>query len=83
MYFIATLEIKDCPTQLGQREFNEEGESASLIFHIYNALFCTGNINILYSGFYVLKPIIALKNYDFFASALIKKVMYGPKFING
>ena len=38
---------------------------------------------ILNSGFCALKSIIVLKKCGFYTSALIKKRIYSPKFING
>ena len=68
---------------MGQRIFLEEGGTGILVLQIIEALFGTGKIIILDSVFCVIKYVIELKKRGVYASVLINKIIYFPKFING
>ena len=66
-----------------QKDIHEEGENISLLVCLTKDLFGTGSIIILDIILGVPKAILALKNHGFYASALMNKIRYCPKFING
>ena len=53
------------------------------MLRLCESLFTTGKVVILDSGFCVLKAIVALRKHGVFASALIKKRKYWPRFVPG
>ena len=83
MFAIELVEGKDHPKQRPAPKYNEEGKTASLLLRLCSGIFNTGKVVILDSGFCVLKAIIALKKKGVYASALIKKRRYWPRYIKG
>ena len=77
------VEGKDHPRQLGQPEHNNLGSTVGLLLRILTPIFFKGFIVILDSGLCVLKGIVELRKKGVFASALIKKRWYWPRFIRG
>ena len=59
------------------------GPTIGLLLHMLSPIFNLGFMVILDSGFCVLKAIIELRKKGVFASALIKKRRYWPKYIHG
>ena len=71
MWAVELMEGKDWP-----KELPSEGGTAGLLLRLCTALFGTGKIVVLNSGFCVLQALIALKNVGVFALAVIKKRRY-------
>ena len=68
---------------MGQQKYDDLGATVGLLLQLLAPIFFKGFIVILDSGFCVLKGIIELHKKCVFASALIKKRRYWPKFIRG
>jgi len=83
MFGVELVEGKDRPTALPQPEHEQHGKTVGLLVRLTKALWHTGKLVVLDSGFCVVKGIIALRNKGVFAAALIKKRRYWPKFIDG
>ena len=83
MWGIDLVEGKDHPQQLGIQQYDNFGSTVGLLFRRLAPIYHKGFIVILDSGFYVLKGIIELRKKGVFASALIKKRRYWPKYIKG
>ena len=82
MWGIDLVEGKDHPRALGQQEFDNMGSTVGLLLQMLAAIFHKGYVVILDSGFCVLKALIELRKKGVFASTLIKKRRYWPKFIH-
>jgi Transposase IS4 len=65
------------------KEYEEKGKTVGLLLRLTKLLWSTGKIVVLDSGFCVLKGIIELRQRGVFASAVIKKRRYWPKYIPG
>ena len=76
------IEGKDSPSEIIPK-FNNEGKPVGLLLRVLEPIFARGNVIILESGFCVLKGIVELKKRGVYASALIKKRKYWPKYIKG
>ena len=83
MWGIDLVEGKDCPQQLGIQQYDNFGSTVGLLLRMLSPIYHKGFIVILDSGFCVLKGIIELRKKGVFASALIKKRQYWPKYIKG
>ena len=83
MWGIDLVVVKDCPQQLRIQQYDNFGSTVGLLLRILAPIYHKGFIVILDSRFCVLKGIIELRNKGVFASALIKKRQYWPKYING
>ena len=75
-------EGKDAPSQLVPK-FNNHGKTVGLLLRVLEPIFGKGNMVVLDSGFCVLKGIVELKKRGVYASTLIKKRKYWPKYIKG
>ena len=64
-------------------KFNNQGKTVGLLLRVLEPIFGKGMVVILDSGFCVLKGIVELKKRGVYASALIKKRRYWPKYIKG
>jgi hypothetical protein len=82
MYAIEIVEGKDKPVNKVY-EYGELGTTASLLLRLTKSIWFTGKVIILDSGFCVLKAIIELAKKGVYASALIKKRRFWPKYIDG
>ena len=71
MFAIELVEGKDRPSQIGRKEFHEEGGTVSLLLCITKSLFGTGKLVITDSGFCVLKYTVSFKKIGVYASFLI------------
>ena len=76
------VEGKDDLSQVVPK-FSNLGQTAGLLLCVLEPLFGKGHVVILDSGFCVLKGIVELKKQGVYASALIKKWRYWPKYIKG
>ena len=83
MWGIELVEGKDRPHQLPCPQFDDLGSTVGLLLRLLTPIFHLGFIVILDSGFCMLKGIIELRKNGVFASALIKKRRYWPKYIHG
>ena len=83
LYRMELVEGKSRPRERENEKFHECGKTASLLLRLTEPIFNTGKIIILDSGFCVLEAVIALKKKGIFASALVKKRRYWPKYIAG
>ena len=70
-----TVEGKDCPGPLGQKEYNKLWKMVSLMLRIYRPIFGSRKAVVLDSGFCVTKGV--------YAAALVKKQRYFPKGVPG
>ena len=83
MWGIDMVEGKDRPRDLGQQQFDDLGATVGLLLRLLLPIFNLGMMVILDSGFCVLKGIVELQKNGVYASALIKKRRYWPKYICG
>ena len=83
MWGIDLVEGKDHPQQLGIQQYDDLGSTVGLLLCMLSPIYHKGFIVILDSGFCVLKGMIELRKKKVFASALIKKQQYWPKYIKG
>ena len=83
MYQVELVEGKDRPKEIRKVEFEEKGKTSGLLLRLCKPLFGTGKVVILDSGFCVLTALIDLMKFGVYASALIKKRRYWPKYIDG
>ena len=78
---IDLVEGKDRPQQLGIQQYDNFGSTVGLLLQMLSPIYHKGFVVILDSGFCVLKGIIELRKKGVFASTLIKKRQYWPKYI--
>jgi len=83
LFDLEIVEGKDRPDELPQPEFDRHGKTVGLLVRLTKSLWGTGKLVILDSGFCVVKGLVELKRKGVFASALIKKRRYWPKYIDG
>ena len=76
------VEGKDSPSEIIPK-FNNQGKTVGLLLRVLEPIFARGHVIILDSGFSVLKGIVELRKHAVYASALIKKRKYWPKYIKG
>ena len=68
---IKFIEGKDRLKELGNMKYYEYRKIGRLLFQLYEAIFSTGKVIILDSGFYMLKRIISIINFGVYLSSLI------------
>ena len=86
MFRVEIVKGKDRPQEKPPKKFNnvtKNGTTTALLLRLCEPIFHKGMVVILDSGFCVLRAIIELKKRGVFASALIKKRKYWPKYIHG
>ena len=86
MWAVELVEGRDRPPEKPNEKFNDitkNGSTTSLLLRLCESIFHIGLVVILDSGFCVLRAIIELKKRGVFASALIKKRKYWPKYVDG
>ena len=85
MWGIELVEGKDAPRAAAhpKPKYNSHGNTVGLLLRILEPIFTKGYVAVLDSGFCVLKGIVELKKRGVYASALIKKRRYWPKYIKG
>ena len=76
------VEGNDSPSEIIPK-YNNQGKIVGLLLRVLEHIFTRGNVVILDSGFCMLKGIVELKKCGVYASALIKKQKYWPKYIKG
>ena len=76
------VEGKISPSEIIPK-YNNQGKTVGLLLCVLEPIFTRGNVVILDSGFCMLKGIVELKKCGAYASALIKKRKYRPKYIKG
>ena len=76
------VEGKESPSEIIPK-YNNQGKTVGLLLHVLESIFTRGNVVILDSGYCVLKGIVELKKHGAYASTLIKKWKYWPKYIKG
>ena len=83
MYAIELVEGKDRPRQLPPPKYNEYGKTTGLLLRLTDSIAHSGRVVIMDSGFCVLKALVKLASVGVYASAVIKKRRYWPKYIDG
>lgn len=83
MYHMELVEGKDKPDAHALEYDDLGGRTVGLLLRLTRAIWNTGKLVILDSGFCVLKALIELKKKGVYASALIKKRRFWPKGIDG
>ena len=83
LYALELVEGKDRPRERPNEEFSYLGKTVGLLLRLTKQLWGAGKVVILDSGFCVLQGIAELKKKGVFASALIKKRRYWPKYVKG
>ena len=83
LYAIELAEGKSRPKEKPRELFYELGKTAGLLLRLCQSIFQTGKIVVLDSGFCVLQAIVELKKKGVYASALVKKRRYWPKYVKG
>ena len=78
MWGMELVEGEDAPHAV-----EDPGNTVGLLLQILEPIFASGSVVVWDSGFCVLKGIIELKKRGLYASALIKKCCYWPKYIKG
>ena len=84
LYQLELVEGKERPAELGPRPYeNLGGKTVGLLLRLTRPIHTTGRCVILDSGFCVLKGLVELRKVGVFASALIKKRRYWPRYVDG
>lgn len=83
MYAVELVEGRDEPSERPKKKFSELGKTVGLLLRLTKPLWSTSKVVVLDSGFCVLKGIVELRKKGVFASALIKKRRYWPKYVEG
>ena len=73
LWAMEILEGRDRPPELGNSKYHEHGKTGSLLLRLSAAIFRTGKVIILDSGFCVSQAIITLMKFGACSSALMKK----------
>ena len=84
MFAIELVEgLRDKPKEKPPPEFDHHGPTGGLLLRLTKSLFFSGKVVILDSGFCVLQALIELKKKGVFATAVIKKRRYWPRYCPG
>ena len=84
MFAMEIVEGKDAPRSRQYQEFDDlGGKTVGLLLRLSKSIWGSARIIILDSGFCVLKGIIELRKKGLYASVLIKKRRFWPKYIRG
>ena len=83
LYSLELVEGKDRPAELGAEEYSNLGATVGLMLRVCKPLWFSGKVVIMDSGFCVLQGIVELKKKGVYATALIKKRRYWPKYVPG
>jgi len=83
IYGVDLVEGKDEPTWNGEKEFNHHGKTIGCMLCLAKPLFHMSKVIVMDSRFCILQAIVELQKMGVFASALIKKHCYWPKYIQG
>jgi hypothetical protein len=82
MYQIKLVDGKDAPTPNTQPH-SDKGRTVGLLLRLRAGIASRGMVVMLDSGFCVLQRLVELKKIGVFASAVIKKRRYWPKYVPG
>mmetsp|Transcript_16336 Transcript_16336/g.24727 ORF Transcript_16336/g.24727 Transcript_16336/m.24727 type:complete len:228 (-) Transcript_16336:616-1299(-) len=83
LFALEIVEGMDVPPQRLEKDHSEKGATVGLLLILTKGLHGSGKVVIMDSGFCVLKGIVELQKLGVFASALIKKGRYWPKYVKG
>ena len=83
LYQIELVEGKDTPKRAPRNKFNDMGKTVGLLLCLTKPIWGSSRVVVLDSGFCVLKVIVALRKKGVFATALVKKPRYWPKYVKG
>ena len=83
MYAIEMVEGKDEPVERQNGTNQNQGRTIGLLLWLCKSIYGRGMVVILDSGFCVLKKLVMLWKVGVFASAVIKKRRYWPKYVPG
>ena len=83
MFAIELVQGKDRPSQIPNEKFSEHGKTTGLLMRLTESIHHSGRVVIMDSGFCVLKGLVQLASVGVYASAVIKKRRYWPKYIDG
>ena len=77
------VEGKGRPTEIGQKKWEDLGNTVGPMLGMCEPIFLTGKCVVLDSGFCVSKGITALLEFCVYTAALINKIKYWPKGVPG
>ena len=83
VFFVELVEGKDRPSEAPPREFNDKSKTVGLVLRMTRPIWHRAKCVILDSGFGVLKAIVELQKKGVYASAVVKKRRYWPKYVDG
>ena len=83
MFGIELVEGKDEPPEKPVDPTNAHGKTVGLLLRLCKPLYATGCVVVLDSGFCVLRGLTELLKKGVFASAVIKKRRYWPRYVDG
>lgn len=84
IFQVELVEGKDRPTELPKPEFEAElGKMGGLIMRMTKPVWYSNRIVIMDSAFCQLKALISLQKHGVYATVVIKKRRYWPKYIDG
>jgi len=83
LYRLDLVEGKDEPRERPPKKYSEYGKTVGCMLRLAEPLFSSSFVVVMDSGFCILQGLIELLKRGVFASALIKKRRYWPKFIDG
>jgi len=83
MFAIEMVEGKDRSKEVPTDPTNEKGNTVGLLLRMCSSIYNSGRVVILDSGFCVLQGLIELRKVGVYASAVIKKRRYWPKYCPG
>ena len=79
LWQLELVEGKDAPSTIIPK-LNSQGKTVGLLLQMLEPIFGRGNVMVLDSGLCVLKGNVEFKKHGVYASALIKKWKYWPKY---
>jgi Transposase IS4 len=82
LYSIELVEGKDQPHQSPPKKFEEKGRTAGLLLRLCESIMHSGRVVIMDSGLCVLQSPIEFLHVGVYSSAVIKKRIYWPKYID-
>ena len=76
MYAMEMVEGKDHPREIPKDDTHSKGTTPGLLLRLTRALYSSGKVLVLDSGFCVFRAILELMKVGVYAGALIKKRRY-------
>lgn len=83
LYQMELVEGRDTPKRAPPKEYSEMGKTVGLLLRLTKPIWGSSRVVVLDSGFCVLKGIVELRKKGVFATALVKKRRYWPKYVKG